>query len=123
PGLSLRFVHSSESPEELLHDRNTDLVLNPRLRDSSPRIFGHKLFDEDFACIVRKGHPQVSRRLTLKRYCSLAHLLIAPRGRPGGIVDAELGKLGRSRHVALLVPSFLSAPQIIASTDLIATLP
>lgn len=123
PGISLRFLHSSVGPEELLLDRNTDIVLNPRLRSSSPHVVGHKLFDEAFACIVRKGHPQVKRRLTLKRYCGLAHLLIAPRGQPGGIVDGALEKMGQKRHVALLVPSFLSAPQIIASTDLIATLP
>ena len=82
-----------------------------------------KLVHESFTCIVRKGHPAADQRLTIARYCALSHLLVAPRGTPGGIVDDKLAADGRSRRVAVAVPHFLVVPHIVAATDLIATLP
>src|SRR5665647_1601381 len=45
------------------------------------------LFDETFTCIVRAGHPLADARMTLARYCAAPHLLVAPRGTPGSVVD------------------------------------
>lgn len=123
PLVSLRYVSAARGPEEMLLDRSVDLVLNPRLASEGSRIVGQKLFDEEFSCIVRADHPEVGRRLGLAKFCALEHLLIAPRGTRGGIVDGKLAELGLRRRVALLVPSFLSAPEIVAQSDLIATLP
>ena len=73
-------------------------------------------------CAVRAGHPAARRRLTLERYCSLDHLLIAPRGTYGGFVDSALAALRMQRRVALAVPHFLIVPHVVASTDLIVTI-
>ena len=51
------------------------------------------------------------------------HLLVAPGGTPGSVVDDALAALGRSRRVAVAVPHFLVVPHVLAATDLIATLP
>lgn len=123
PGLDVRFVRASADAEVLLADPEIDLLIVPRLSKQLGSVLGQKLFDEGFACITRRNHPGVKGRLTLKRYCSLPHLLVAPRGRPGGIVDRQLAQRGRTRRIALQVPTFLAAPPIIAETDLIATLP
>lgn len=123
PHVTIKFVHSLSAPEELVGLREVDLVLNPRFHEAGSHVVGQKLFDEEFACIVRTGHPSIKQRLSLKKYCSLSHVLVAPRARPGGIVDSSLEKLGRKRHVSVLVQSFLSAPEIVAQTDLIATFP
>lgn len=90
--------------------------------DVLPGISHEALFDDDFVCVMRKGHPLSRGALTLERYCAASHLLVAPRGVRGGVVDDALAALGRTRRVALGVPHFLTAPQLVASSDLIATL-
>lgn len=82
-----------------------------------------RLFEERYACIVRRGHPRVRRRLTRKQYLELPHALIGIGERGGGPVDATLAALGERRRVMLRVGSFLAAPLIVARTDLVLTLP
>lgn len=48
---------------------------------------------------------------------------MSPRGDHAGIVDEELNKLGTARRVTMAVPQFIPALAIVATTDLIATLP
>jgi DNA-binding transcriptional LysR family regulator len=82
-----------------------------------------RLLEEDFACVVRRGHPRINKRLTLKQYAELPHALIGV-GTPGrGVVDTALEERGLERHVALRVGHFLAAPLIVAESDLVLTLP
>jgi DNA-binding transcriptional LysR family regulator len=48
---------------------------------------------------------------------------VAPRGRVYDEIDAALEKRGLSRRISLTVPHFLTAPHVVESTDLIATVP
>jgi DNA-binding transcriptional LysR family regulator len=59
----------------------------------------------------------------MEQYIGLEHALISPSGDDHGIVDHWLDQYDLSRNVVLLVPHFLSAPLIIAHTDLALTLP
>lgn len=107
--------------EARLADGSLDLAIG--LLSERPGLHRQRLFHERFVCVARKGSPAARGRLTLDRYCSLSHLLVTPSGQPGGIVDTRLGELGRKRHVALFVSTFLVAPHVIASTDLVWTAP
>lgn len=60
--------------------------------------------------------------MTLARYCVAPHLLVAPRGTPGSVVDDALTAAGKSRRIAAAIPHFLVVPYIIAGSDLVATL-
>jgi DNA-binding transcriptional LysR family regulator len=73
--------------------------------------------------VLRTDHPVLRRKLTPEAFAELPHLLVAPAGRPGGIVDTALAKLGLRRRVAVDIPHFIAAPAIIRATDAIATLP
>lgn len=100
-----------------------DAVLAPaRPRDLTGGCFQRHLFDEEFTCAVRAGHPAATGRLTLDRFCALDHLLVAPRGTRGSFVDDALAVRGRTRRVAVAVPHFLVVPHILAATDLIVTI-
>lgn len=81
------------------------------------------LYDDHFACLVRRHHPRVKGRLTLKLFLELGHVLASPRGRRGGLVDRALRKKGLSRHVQIIVSQFSAAPFVVAETDLITTVP
>jgi len=86
---------------------------------------------DKFVVLLRNDHPTLSRRrkaknkrtLDLATYLELHHLLVAPRGLPGSIVDAALEKQGKTRKVMARIQHFVSAPQVVASTDLAVTCP
>jgi DNA-binding transcriptional LysR family regulator len=50
-------------------------------------------------------------------------LVVAPRGRKPGVVDAALKRLGRERCVAITVPDFASAARLVAASEMIVTMP
>lgn len=78
---------------------------------------------EAYQVIARADHPAASRVLTVRRYLALQHVLVAPRGDRTGVVDIELAVRGATRRIAVVVPSFADAGALVASSDLIATLP
>ena len=110
--------------QQVLDDYETDLLIGPRVpsRDS---LTSQTLLDESFRTVVSQSHPRLAktRRLSLAAFCKEGHVLVAPAGRPGGAVDDALAAQGKSRRVVARVPTFLVAPEIVAQSDLVATLP
>ncbi|XXY53288.1 LysR family transcriptional regulator [Sorangium sp. So ce269] len=88
-----------------------------------PAIVWTPLFPERFVCLVREGHPAASRKLTAEQFAAIPQVLVAPGGRPGSIIDDVLAGMGLRRRVAVRVASFIAAPEIVASSDLMVTLP
>ena len=81
------------------------------------------LYRERFVCAMRKGHPVLSGKLTLKRYLGCEHLQVSTAGTPYGCVDAALAGGTAGRLVKVTVAHFLAAPLLLEETDLIATEP
>ena len=94
-------------------------------RGPMPGLESGPLFHETYAVIARDGHPRVNRRtpLDLDRYCAEGHVVAAPGGTTGGVVDKTLRSENRKRHVAVLTPGFLPTLDVVARSDLIATVP
>ena len=93
----------------------------PQLRDKIRRA---RLFEERYVCMTRPDHP-LGRGgpLTLKEYLSARHVLIASMGSGHQILERTLAERGMEENVALRVPHFVVVPLIVASTDLIVSLP
>jgi DNA-binding transcriptional LysR family regulator len=88
-----------------------------------PARFAERIvYEEDFVVAMRRGHV-FAKEPTLDRYCEMRHLLVAPRGDLRGGVDERLEALGRSRRVAVAVPNFMLAVDLVSKTDLISVLP
>jgi DNA-binding transcriptional LysR family regulator len=89
--------------------------------DNLPANHRHQLlFDDVFTCIVRRNHPKVRSRLTLKTWLELQHVLVSQRPGSPGAIDKALAKRGRSRVVGARVSHFLVAPVVVARTDMVA---
>ncbi len=122
PGVSLTTRPIDDRADDALATGRLDLLIG--VRASIPvDAMAAQLFEDGFLCAVRRDHPGVGKRLTLARFAELPHLQIAPRGEPGGAVDAALETLGLTRRIVVRTFGFLSAPAIVASTDLILTAP
>jgi DNA-binding transcriptional LysR family regulator len=80
------------------------------------------LFSETFTCLARADHPRIQGELTLDRYLAEEHILVSPRGRVLGHVDAVLAQQGWERKVRLTLPHVLAVPAAVAATDGIVTL-
>jgi DNA-binding transcriptional LysR family regulator len=123
PGFDLRVVTLPTHMTDPLVTGAIDLAIAPlRPDDERPGIYGKRLFDDGFVCVVRKKHPLAGRKLTLARFVAASHALIAPRGTEGGFVDDALAAIGLRRRVAVAVPHFLIAPHLVAASDLVLTL-
>lgn len=120
PGVTLRFLPILPDDVAALRG-DVDLAIGvfPGLPAEFRKV---KLFEDRFVCVVRRDHPLVPGRLTLKTYCDLHHVLVAPRGRGGSKVDDLLRERGLSRRVTRCLPYFLAALHCVAESDCVATL-
>lgn len=78
---------------------------------------------ERLRVVLRADHLLARGPLTLERYAAAAHVHVSPRREPGSIVDRGLAELGFERTVAIEVPYFALLPDLLTSSDLIATVP
>lgn len=100
-----------------------DLVVMPDMRDhfvipSLAELVLRPQYTRRFVTVSRKR-----KKLTLDSFVAAEHALVSPQGEEGGYVDEALHTLGRTRRVAVAVPSFLAALTLVRDTDLVATLP
>ncbi len=135
PGVSLRVVPlTTRDPRPLLEEGQADLAvgyfpavftdLTARAQAGEPVSYvQHRLFEGDYVCVMRKGHPLAKGRLTLDRYCNARHMLVSFSGRAFGFIDGALASLGRSRRVVLTVNQFFIAGKVVTSSDLLTVLP
>lgn len=111
-------------PEEQLENGDIDLVLGFQvILRPPPYLRVETLFQDHMACMVRANHPQVNHTVSLEQYVEMQHVLISTSPKATGVIDEWLAKEGLSRRIALKVQHFLSAPFIVATTDMVLSLP
>ena len=135
PGVSLRVVPlATRDPRKLLDDEVVDLAvgyfpavladLTARAQVGKAVAFAHqRLYDGEYVCVMRQGHPLASGPMTLNRFCAARHLLVSFSGRPFGFIDESLATLGRERRVVLTVNQFFTAGRVVAHSNLLTVLP
>jgi DNA-binding transcriptional LysR family regulator len=136
PGLTLETLRDSEAKSSASVGGITTAMAEGRvdlavgwLPDVTEGLYQRKLFTQRYVCIAREGHPLLSGKkpkLTLEKFLQAEHIAIRAEGTGHTKADETLqsmGKAGQQRKVKLRVPSFLSVPQIVSQTDLIATVP
>jgi DNA-binding transcriptional LysR family regulator len=133
PSIDLAVVPAPLHLTESLETGDVDLAIHPMLLDPRPFDLGptldaelqtRTLFRDSFQCFARKGHPGLAgRRLTLKRFTRLDHILVSPGGKGPGLVDRILHEHDLRRRIALRVPHFATALEVVAQSDLVLTAP
>lgn len=133
PGIDLSLVAllpapRSDAPEEawrpvvaMLDEGALDVAVLP-YRPDNARIAARLLHDEQFAVAFRRGHPFGSNP-TLAAFAAARHVLVSATGDASGLVDRALAEQGLGRRVALTVPHFFMALDVIGRTDLLGAIP
>lgn len=125
PSVDIHIKRTEDAfPAESLENGELDVVLGFATILKPPAQFHiEKLFEDRMACVVRADHPVVKEPLGLEEYLALPHMLISRTGTKLGLIDEWLAERGLERRLALIVPHFLSAPLIVARTDMVLSLP
>ena len=122
PGVSLVLRSPVGDLGRALASGELDLVAGSAEQRPEGNLSSQQLYEDRFACLLRKNHPQIEKRLTLAKYCKLSHVLVARDEEPG-YVDHVLTSMGRTRRVALRLPDFAGIGHVVAFSDLVATVP
>lgn len=135
PGIAIRVVPlTTRDPRRLLEDDAADMAvgyfpfvladLTARAQAGGMLDFdSRRIYDGQYICAMRKGHPLADAPLTLDAFCSARHLLVSFSGRPFGFIDEALAALGRKRRVVLTVNQFFTAGHAVVGSDLLTVLP
>lgn len=125
PGIDLHIKRTETSfPVAQLENGSLDVVLGFKSVLNPPaHLHCQNLFSDRMACVVRHNHPLLRQPPSLEEFIEIPHMLISRTGSNVGIIDQKLSELGLERRIKLIVPHFLSAPLIVAQTDMILSLP
>ena len=96
-------------------------ILPASLSDLRHRL----LFRDHVVCAARKGHHAVGRTLTVQEFASLEHVAIMPNTVNcfGESVDQALATQGCRRNRRFVTPNYLTAPYLLANSDMVALVP
>jgi len=123
-GLQLRSVHIDPSSLEAQLERgHVDLAIG-RYPGLINNIRQRKLWDDDYACLMRPTHP-CAGRLDRDAYLTHRHVLIEMEhtSQHNVAITRKLETLLEPTRILCHVPSFTSAAHIALHTDAIATIP
>ena len=135
PSISVRLLPlTTRDPRPLLDDGRADMAvgyfpavladLTARAQAGALVAFdSRRLYEGEYLCVMRKGHPLEQVPLTLDNYCAAHHMLVSFSGRSFGFIDEALASLGRSRKVVLTVNQFFTAARVVMGSDLLTILP
>lgn len=123
PGVSITTVRDSAvNLKDEMQAGRVDLAIGllPQLKAG---FFQRRLFRQRYVCMLRKGHRLAKRRLSLEAFTAADHVMVVAAGTGHGQVDEILARKGIARRVRLTVPHFVAVGHILASTDMVATVP
>jgi DNA-binding transcriptional LysR family regulator len=87
-------------------------------------FFQRRLFTQQHVCLFRRGHHlDKETPLTKEEFEAAEHVVVSGIGTGHATIDASIGKLGVKRKAVLTVPHFVAIGHILATTDMIATVP
>ena len=122
--VSLEHVHpDSAHPTDALASGRADFSTGPIL-EARAGIYRKKLFSDRFVCLFDKKKTKLPPgKVSLKKYCELDHIFIAPHGGTTGQADDILQSKGLKRKVRISVAEFSICPWVLSESKTIATLP
>lgn len=123
PRLSISTVRNTAvNLREAMEAGQVDVALGllPQLKGG---FYQRRLFKQPYVCLLRRGHRLDKRAITVKEFSAAEHVVVVSEGTGHGKVDELLERNGISRRVRLSLPHFIAVAPILASSDMIATVP
>lgn len=110
-------------PKEDLESGLIDLAIAGFYGELPEGYYQQKLYNDDFACVVKKDHSTIKDRLTMKKYAEQKHIMISPLGDMKSRSAAILAKHGYQQKFVAGVSNFISPSWVVASSDVLLSCP
>jgi DNA-binding transcriptional LysR family regulator len=122
PSVQIEILRITPDTASLLESGDSDLAVGfmPELEAG---FFQQNLFQQNFACVVRKAHPRIGARMTEGLYKRESHVVVTAAGTGQELVEKTLTRRGIQRNIALTLPTLPGLGNLLANTDLVATVP
>ena len=121
PGIDLQIIQASrEGMVDGVLNGDLDLAAGV-FPDMPAELRTTPLFEEHYTCLVDRRSLPPSGVLDLPTYLSRPHVLLEMRGSGTPEIERALSAIRERRHVAISLPHWGIAPQLIQGTDLILT--
>lgn len=121
PGIDLAISQASrEAMLAQLLDGELDLALGI-FPETPEEIQVQELFEERFISIADKAVLPAQGALSLEEWLRRPHVMLAMRPDAHDEIEKALASLGLQRHIALALPHWSAAVELLAGTDLILT--
>jgi DNA-binding transcriptional LysR family regulator len=118
PRASLEIVHLPPAQTVAAIESDTcDLAISMSLVHAGS-IRAEPLVSDRMICVMREGHPAAKVPLDIEGVLRLEQLRVSISPVDGRFVDDVLARLGRQRRVAVNVPHWLVASEVLRATDL-----
>lgn len=124
PKVRLRCVSLPQSQlHRALAEGQVDMAIGYFPDLQSAEFVRRKIGQHGFVCICSAANRQMTQNFSFAKYCEARHVIVEAPTRTQGLMDSFVHRRGIERKVALITPHFMTLPEIIAGTDLIATVP
>lgn len=121
PGVRLEAGRIDKQTAHMLESGEADLAMG-LLPELGAGFYQQSLFTQDWVCLANAHHPRIGDELSLLAYQQEAHIDIVP-GTGHRLLDTALESRHINRRVVLELPGYLGLTVILASTDLLVTMP
>jgi len=122
PGVTVEIERISVESPRRLESGDLDLAVG-YMPDLEAGFYQQTLFRQGFVCLTASRHPRIQERLTRELFTREGHVVVTSSGTGQVIVESEYERKKIARNILLRVPSFLGLGSIVATTDLLTTVP
>lgn len=122
PGVRVDILRIGGDTARQLESGDADLAVG-FMPEVEAGFYQQTLFDQSFACVMRHGHPRIRRKISGKLFEQERHVVITAPGTGHDLVEQGLSRQRVERQVALSMPTLPGLGNLLANTDLVATVP
>ena len=117
-------------PDYLSQLANSSIQLASTMLPQQPQgVSSMQIGCDRSVCVMRKGHPLVQLtqqklpRLSVDELLNYSHIRVTGGGDKDSYIDKALQKIAKQRHIALKVPFFSAAFNVLCNSDHLMVLP
>lgn len=123
PGITLTIDHLSPNQTEdaLVRDK-TDVAISTGL-DVSKSVRVSKIYRDSVVCLARRDLKVKRQLASAETFAAMPQIRVSQSPLDHRFADLQLHKMGLQRNVSISVPHWLSVPDILCATSLVAAVP
>jgi DNA-binding transcriptional LysR family regulator len=122
PGIKLKVISSSAQGKQQLLRSESDILIGPiRIEDSG--YYRRSLLREEYTCIMDPSNPLAKEPMSIARFVTAPQVVVNYGGNFRSRFLVVMEAAGHALNTVMEVPSPANLPDLLAHTDMIATVP